>query len=75
MPYACLGSEYVRKKMEYVNGWYEYDVLNKLCQGIGRGIRHKNDWCKTYILDGCITNLISKLNKFNTLQGRFKKIA
>jgi Rad3-related DNA helicase len=75
VPYACLGSEYVRKKMEYVNGWYEYDVLNKLCQGIGRGIRHKNDWCKTYILDGCITNLISKLNKFNTLQGRFKKIA
>ena len=74
VPYACLGSEYVRKKMEYVNGWYVYDVLNKLCQGIGRGVRHNGDWCKTYILDGCITRLLSKLEKFSVLDGRFKMI-
>ena len=74
VPYAYLGSEYVRKKMEYVAGWYEYDVLNKLCQGIGRGVRHKSDWCKTYILDGCISHLVSKLNRFSALNGRFKKL-
>lgn len=74
VPYACLGSEYVRKKMQAVDGWYEYDVLNKLCQSIGRGIRHKTDWCKTYILDGCITNLIRKLSKISVLQGRFVKM-
>lgn len=73
VPYACLGSEYVKKKMQYVPGWYEYDVLNKLCQGIGRGVRHEHDWCKTYILDGCISYLVSKLEKFSTLNGRFKK--
>lgn len=71
VPYAFLGSEYVQKKMRYVAGWYEYDVLNKICQGIGRGIRHKKDWCKTYILDGCISYLRPKLEKFSALNGRF----
>lgn len=72
VPYACLGSEYVRKKMENVEGWYVYDVLNKLCQGIGRGVRSKNDWCKTYILDGCVMKLVKRLEKFSALSGRFK---
>jgi Rad3-related DNA helicase len=74
VPYACLGSEYVKKKMECVPGWYEYDVLNKLCQGIGRGVRHECDWCKTYILDGCVTKLVPGLEKFGALSGRFKKL-
>lgn len=72
VPYACLGSEYVKKKMKYIAGWYEYDVLNKLCQGIGRGVRNEHDWCKTYILDGCISYLVNKLEKMNTLEGRLK---
>lgn len=74
VPYAFLGNEYVKKKMEYVEGWYEYDALNKICQGIGRGIRHKNDWCKTFILDGCIMNLMNGLKRFNVLNGRFRRI-
>lgn len=75
VPYACLGSEYVKRKMEYVDGWYEYDVVNKLCQGIGRGVRHKTDWCKTYILDGCISWLVRKLERIGALRGRFKEIS
>ena len=71
---AKRNPEYVKKKMEYVKGWYVYDVLNKLCQGIGRGVRYKDDWCKTYILDGCIEKLIGKLSSFNALNGRFKQI-
>ena len=54
IPYAHLGNEYVRKKKDLVDGWYEYDACEKIRQGIGRGIRHENDWCKTYIVDGCI---------------------
>lgn len=74
VPYAFLGSEYVQKKMKYAEGWYEYDVLNKICQGIGRGVRHEHDWCKTYILDGCISWLVEKLDKMSVLHGRFKKM-
>ena len=71
VPFAHLGSEYVKKKKQYVDGWYQYDVLNKLCQGIGRGIRHETDWCETYILDGSISSLIGKLSDIKTLRGRF----
>ena len=74
IPYAHLGSEYVRKKKDLVDGWYKYDVLNKMCQGIGRGIRHEKDWCKTYILDGCVQYLLDDLDSMNTLHGRFVKI-
>ena len=72
VPYAYLGSEYVKKKMKLIDGWYEYDVLNKIHQGIGRGVRHKDDWCETYILDGCIMNLFNKLEDIPTLSHRFK---
>ena len=72
VPYAYLGSEYVKKKAHYLDGWYEYDATTKICQGIGRGIRHKDDWCKTYILDGCIMNIINKLEDIQTLSHRFK---
>jgi len=72
VPYAYLGSEYVKKKARYLDGWYEYDVVTKICQGIGRGIRHKDDWCETYILDGCIMNIINKLEDIPTLSHRFK---
>lgn len=71
VPFAHLGNEYVKKKKEYIKGWYQYDALNKICQGIGRGIRHETDWCETYILDGCIESLVGKLNSINTLRGRF----
>lgn len=72
VPYAYLGNEYIKKKMQYIDGWYEYDAMNKICQGIGRGVRHKHDWCKTYILDGCVANLVERLDKFSSLSGRFK---
>ena len=71
VPFAHLGNEYVRKKKDLVDGWYQYDALTKICQGIGRGIRHPNDWCKTYILDGCINSLVNKLEDVNALSGRF----
>ena len=74
VPYAYLGSEYIKMKQQCIPGWYEYDVLNKLQQGFGRGVRHKTDWCVNYILDGCIKNLIKRLSKMNTLAGRLKKM-
>lgn len=74
VPYAHLGSEYIRKKKDLIDGWYKYDAITKICQGIGRGIRYKSDWCKTYILDGCIVNLLDALNDIPTLAGRFSNI-
>ena len=72
VPYAYLGSDYIVKKMKYIDGWYIYDAITKICQGIGRGVRHKNDWCKTYILDGCIMKIYNKLENIEVLNRRFK---
>ena len=74
VPYAYLGNEYVKKKMEHVVGWYKHDAVMKICQGIGRGVRHEHDWCRTYIFDGCIQNLIEDLKRIPTLKGRLRNV-
>ena len=53
VPYPSLGSEYVKAKMKYIDGWYKAQTINQLIQCIGRGVRNEHDWCITYILDGC----------------------
>lgn len=57
VPYASLGDKLVCAKKELINGWYANDVINKMEQSFGRGVRFNGDWCKTYILDGCFANL------------------
>ena len=64
LPYANLSNKLVEAKKNYIENWYTYDVMTKLEQGIGRGVRFNGDWCITYILDGCISDLL-KYNKFN----------
>lgn len=53
VPFPSLGSEYVKAKMKYIDGWYKAQTVNQLIQCIGRGVRNEHDWCSTYILDGC----------------------
>ena len=72
IPYGCLGNQYIQKKKDLVEGWYEYDAITKICQGVGRGIRHETDWCKTYILDGCVCQLLRKLRTIPVFKNRLK---
>jgi Rad3-related DNA helicase len=37
--------------------WYESTTSNTVIQNIGRGVRNENDYCTTFILDGCFTAL------------------
>lgn len=71
VPYGCLGSEYIAKKKDAVPGWYVNDAITKICQGIGRGVRHEHDWCETYLLDGCIAYILPQLKQIEVLSGRF----
>lgn len=57
VPYASLGNKLVKAKMELFPDWYMSDASNNIIQGIGRGNRSKNDWCITYIFDGCFGSL------------------
>jgi len=52
LPYPSLGDEYIKVKSDLVDGWYEKQTLNKFVQAYGRGIRHYDDWCIFYVLDG-----------------------
>lgn len=57
MPYPSLADKLVKKKIELFPKWYASSTASKVIQGIGRGNRNKEDWCITYILDGCFHRL------------------
>lgn len=33
------------------NSWYKSMAAQDIVQAVGRGVRHKEDWCKSYVLD------------------------
>ena len=67
VPYPSLTDELVKAKMELFPYWYNSETSNHIIQGIGRGNRHKDDWCITYILDGCFGQL------FKNTQSQYPK--
>ncbi|BAV39279.1 ATP-dependent helicase [Tenacibaculum phage pT24] len=52
VPYLSLGDTLVRRKMNRIKTWYGWQTMISFLQGIGRGVRAKDDWCVTYLLDG-----------------------
>lgn len=53
VPYASLGDAQVKAKMSDAGGqtWYTVDAIRSLVQMTGRGMRHMDDGCTSYILD------------------------
>lgn len=63
IPYPSLMDRQVseRKHMPGGNTWYAVQTVRSLVQMTGRGVRSKDDWCKTFILDKQFTiNLFKK---------------
>lgn len=56
IPYMSLSDSFVKKKMEKHQDWYKWNAVINIIQGIGRSIRHKNDYSKTYVLDACFNS-------------------
>ena len=77
LPYASLGNNLVKAKMELYPNWYPYDCVNKITQGIGRGVRSETDYCSTYILDGCFADLVKRSgNLFSkNIYSRFRRLS
>lgn len=76
VPYASLSDKLVKAKMKLFPDWYKADASNNIIQGIGRGNRSKDDWCITYIVDGCFGQLynMTKEQYPKELQNRIKFI-
>ncbi len=64
IPFANLGDKMIATKMHSQGGWgqmwYTSEAITRMVQGYGRGMRHKGDFCETYIIDKAISTLIQK---------------
>ena len=74
IPYPQLKDKLVQAKMRLFPEWYKSKTSSFVIQGIGRGNRSKEDWCMTYIIDGCFVDLFKSTRKqYSTeLQQRMK---
>jgi Rad3-related DNA helicase len=64
LPYPSAGDPYFKRVLE--NGrWDLYNVtcMRQIGQALGRGVRHKEDWCKNYLLDSRFTPFLRKMAK------------
>jgi Rad3-related DNA helicase len=53
LPYPYLGDQQISARMNTPDGqyWYTIQTIRSLVQMTGRGVRSKEDWAHTYILD------------------------
>jgi Rad3-related DNA helicase len=41
-------------------------------QGLGRSVRHKNDWCKTYLLDASFDSFFTRYEMPKIIKSRLQ---
>ena len=63
VPYPSLGDKFVCAKMDYDPEWYSWFTSIAIIQGTGRSIRNETDWCETYMIDGCFTDIFRHSRK------------
>ena len=63
-PYLPLGDNRIKKLFEQDKKWYTNKMLSNVVQQCGRGIRSKQDYCTTYILDSGISDAIIRSRKY-----------
>ncbi len=52
IPFLDLSDDEVKKKKQKMgSAWYDGQAAMRLVQLVGRGMRHKNDFCKSYVFD------------------------
>ncbi len=51
VPFGDLGDEWTRRRRAVDNRTYDHQALVSVVQGAGRGMRHREDYADTWILD------------------------
>ena len=66
--YLPLGDNRIKRLFDEDKDWYTDKMLINLVQACGRGVRSKEDYCTTYIIDQAITDAVianrAKLPKY-----------
>ena len=52
VPFPNMADNWIKRRMELSQEWYQRQTLINIIQGGGRIVRSKEDWGVTYILDG-----------------------
>ena len=60
VPYPNLGDRRTRLRMQEDGRSFDYHALVAVVQGAGRGVRHAQDFCDVWILDGLWSMLYAK---------------
>ena len=60
VPYPGDQYSMTRNRTDFT--WYMNQTIMPLMQAYGRGNRHKEDYCDTYILDECLEDCLNKYN-------------
>lgn len=62
VPFPNLGDKQISARLHSRNGqlWYSVSAVRSLVQMTGRGFRHENDYCESYILDKQFINVWKK---------------
>jgi len=65
LPLANVDASFVQKRMGLPGGddWYYLSMFTQLIQMLGRGVRHKDDYCVNVILDPAFPKLLMKYAK------------
>lgn len=65
VPFPSLGDSQIGARLHSPGGqeWYAVQTIRTLVQMTGRGVRNKDDWCLTYILDSQFQSNVWKKSK------------
>lgn len=60
VPFGYLGDQWIKRRMQMSEEWYQRRALIDIIQGGGRIVRSRNDWGHVYILDQSWQYLLSR---------------
>lgn len=65
VPFPYLGDKQVSARLHSPGGqaWYTVQTIRTLVQMTGRGVRHEDDWCESYVLDSVMLKQLWKKDK------------
>jgi len=58
VPFPYLVSNVIKKRMETNKNFYSHKTICDLIQMSGRSIRSHDDWCNTFLLDSCFSDVL-----------------
>ena len=64
VPYPFLGDEWVKRRLDLSDEWYQRQAMINIIQGGGRVVRTPDDWGHTYILDESFNYLWFKFKRY-----------